>query len=183
MYLIAINSCIYFIFGIVEILNFELGFEKYDSILLLALVLGFSTTGTILLYFFENEDLLFINVVFLFLSLALYKLVQVFDVVALWFVALWLFSFMHYSFWIMGLTTIQKESHPHYKGRLFTYYYSITSANYCFGSLTAAFGQDAYWIIVLICLPCVILLTFKYKKIASLPAAPYLELDAAAAAV
>ena len=148
--LISVNALIYYIYGIIEIINYKLGFEDYD-ILLLSLVLGFSTTGTIILYFYKNAShKYFINYFILLISCVIYFIVEHKHIIPIWFLGLWLFSYTHYAYWIMINTILQTETNEQYRGRIFTYNSSIVYASYAIGSLSGSYLYPYYWIIIMV---------------------------------
>jgi len=159
--IMTINAMLYYTFGIAEIINLKIGFEKY-GILILSLVLGLSTTGTIILYF-DRADRYLLNYVFLLVAMLGYGVTEVILFVPVWFFGLWLFTYVHYAFQIMMATMIQKDD-PNYKGRLFTYYYGFTSVMYALGSFTGSF-VTWYWIMIGVSVFVIGLLVVRYAFI------------------
>jgi len=159
--IMTVNAMLYYTYGIAEIINLKIGFEKY-GILILSLVLGLSTTGTIILYF-DRADRYILNYVVLLLSMLFYGITEYMLLVPVWFFGLWLFTYVHYAFQIMMATMIQKDD-PNYKGRLFTYYYGFTSVMYALGSFTGSF-LSWYWIMIGVSVFVIGLLVVRYAYI------------------
>jgi len=160
--ILMVNAITYYIYGIAEIINYKLGFDHY-GILMLSLVLGLSTTGTIILYFYRPNNYI-CNYLILIISIMLYGVVENYHFISIWFIALWLFTYTHYAFQIMMTTMIQKDADPNYKGRLFTYYYGLTNVMYALGSFTGSFLHPWYWIPIIIMLVFAgcLLIWFRY---------------------
>lgn len=172
MVLIAVNALIYYIYGIFEIINYKLGFEDYN-LLELSLVMGLSTTGTVLLFFYKQGTTNVVqNYFFFIISCIIYALLEFFQPannVGLWFFALWLFSYIHYAFWIMINSLLQREVNENFRGRIFTYNATISYAFYALGSLTGSYLLPLhYWIIIgifsALCGVCLFLYKYKYVE-------------------
>ena len=142
--IIMINSIIYYVYGVIEIVNYTTGFDSYD-ILILSIVLGLSNTGTIILYFFKADKYI-LNYAILIISILSYAIIELVQFVPLWLFGLWMFNYIHYAYYIMMTTIIQKDVDPHYKGRLYTYYYGSSSVLYALGSFTGSFLHLWYWL-------------------------------------
>ncbi len=159
--MIMVNAITYYVYGIAEIINFKLGFEEY-GVLILSIVLGLSTTGTIILYFWGSHKYGF-NYVILILAISFYAIIEKKHIIPIWFFGLWMFTYVHYAFQIMMTTMIHKEADPNYKGRLFTYYYGSTLILYAMGSFTGSYFYPWYWILIIISIVLIGILLIKYR--------------------
>lgn len=162
--IMAINAITYYIYGIVEIINFKIGFESY-GILVLSAVLGLSTTGVIILYFCRADRYL-LNYLILLMAITSYGFIEKIIIIPVWFLGLWSFTYVHYAFQIMMWTLIQKDSDPKYKGRLAAYYYGSTSVMYSLGSFTGSFTyMSIYWVMIALSLVAIGVLIIFYGRI------------------
>lgn len=160
--MIAVNAFTYYIYGIAEIINFKLGFEKY-GVLILSIVLGLSTTGTVILYFGGSTRYM-LNYLVLIIAISLYAVIEKYRIVPIWFFGLWMFTYVHYAFQIMMTTMIHKDADPKYKGRLFAYYYGATLILYAMGSFTGSYlPLYSYWMLMILSIIIIGILLIKFR--------------------
>ncbi len=165
MIILIINAIVYFIFGIIEIINFQLGLDEY-GILMFCLVLGFSTCSVISLYFLKTDHYIR-NYVILIISLIMYVIIERHRIVSLWFVGLTLFSYTHYAYWIMIGTIIQRDANKNYIARVNAYNNGLTSLGYAAGSFVGSYTEPWYvtWIIIGVTVIIMGICLIKYKKL------------------
>lgn len=172
--IILINALLYYVYGIIDIVNFKLGFEQYDDILVLSLILGLSSTGPIILYF-DRSDRYIVNLIIGIVSMGMYGIVTVLTIsenpvsISLtaipWFIGLWLFNYIHSAYWIMMNSLLQKEEHSAFRGRLFSYSSGLIAVCYALGSYTGSYLGTYYWICISVSWIFISLLLIRFNRI------------------
>lgn len=161
--IILINSLIYYIYGCIEIINYKLGFDSYD-VLTLSIVIGLSTTGTIILYFYKSNRYI-LNYIILLISILFYGIIEIKQLIPLWFIGFWLFNYIHYAYYIMMTIMVQKDADSYYKGRLYTYYYGTSAVSYALGSFSGSLFYPWYWIPIVVSIIIIGIMIVKFYYI------------------
>jgi hypothetical protein len=160
--MIFARGLINFIYGITEIINFKLGFDHFN-ILILSLVLSFSVTVTIVLYFYKTDQYQYYYLMMI-ISLICYYFAEKYIILWVWFIATWMFSYVNYAFYILINSKLQQDVDEHYRGRVFSYSYGIKTLLYAAGSFSGSYAYPWYWLIVGICVVMIGGLIVRLKR-------------------